>query len=577
MAYSTIRKGSNHADVKTWQDYLKGQGYNISASGTFDDATLDATKKYQASMGLTTDGIVGKNTWASMNTGNNTTNTANTKNIPEIFGADASLVEQANSSFSGSDELKEKESNKNTYADKYLDYTSNTNIVDENTKNLMNGKLEDYLSPEIAQADTYIKEQLAQIQSGKTSWSDQLSGAINDYLNRDKFEYDVDNDQLFQQALASAMNSGKTAMQDTIGQASALTGGYGSTYATSVGNQAYNSFIEDAYNNLPEYYQMALEAYQAEGQEMLNRVNILGSADDREYGRMVDAYNLTSDYRNNLWNEGFNEWTTTTSNAINYGNFLLNENQTIANNLKGAYDISANEYELKYTQEYNDWYSSVENAWKTIGLQNSDAWANKNYEQTERWNQKDLDYKYANLDFEKEQFNYSKGDTNNDGKVDDEEKAALNQNIDDIPKEISTKASKYKTNEELASYLDAQEAAGLITAEESEYLYGVYHSPEAKKNVNISTGALGNNFKVNKGDNFDVYVDGEPYRVENHGKVTNTKTVENLDKEGASDKSIFLYNGNAYVKWSNNYYKVGATSIIGIKTKGYENLVKALS
>jgi hypothetical protein len=48
------------------------------------------------------------------------------------------------------------------------------------------------------------------------------------------------------------MNSGKSAMQDTIGQASALTGGYGSTYATSAGNQAYNAFIEDAYNNLPE-------------------------------------------------------------------------------------------------------------------------------------------------------------------------------------------------------------------------------------------------------------------------------------------------------------------------------------
>ena len=81
--------------------------------------------------------------------------------------------------------------------------------------------------------------------------------------NREDFEYDVDKDPLFQQALASAMNSGKTAMQDTIGQASALTGGYGSTYATSVGNQAYNAYIEDAYNNLPEYYNMALQAYQA--------------------------------------------------------------------------------------------------------------------------------------------------------------------------------------------------------------------------------------------------------------------------------------------------------------------------
>ena len=76
--------------------------------------------------------------------------------------------------------------------------------------------------------------------------------------NRDKFSYDVDNDVLFQQYLASSMASGKTAMQDTMGQASALTGGYGSTYATSAANQQYNAYIQDAYNNLPEYYQMAM-------------------------------------------------------------------------------------------------------------------------------------------------------------------------------------------------------------------------------------------------------------------------------------------------------------------------------
>ena len=40
-----------------------------------------------------------------------------------------------------------------------------------------------------------------------------------------------------------------------------MTGGYGSTYATTAGNQAYNAFIEDAYDNLPQYYQMAMEAY----------------------------------------------------------------------------------------------------------------------------------------------------------------------------------------------------------------------------------------------------------------------------------------------------------------------------
>ena len=396
MAYSTIRKGVVSDDVKTWQDFLKGQGYNISVDGNFGDETDKYTRDWQSNNGLTADGIVGKNTWASMNTTNNAnTNTATqtTNNIPEIFGADKSMVEEGLSTFEGSDKFKESQANTAARAEEAQNFLSNKDIVSQDIKDKANSQLSDYLSPEIAQADSYIKEQLALIQGNKTSWTDQLNSARNDYLNRDPFEYDVDNDQLFQQALASAMNSGKTAMQDTIGQASALTGGYGSTYATTAGNQAYNQLIEDAYNNLPEYYQMAMEAYQMEGQEMLNRINILDAADNKEFSRWVDSYNLTSDYRNNLWNEGFNEWTTTTSNAINYGNFLLNENQTTSNNLKNAYDIAANETNTLYTQEWNDWNRKIENVWNVINYQNSDAWQTKNFNESVR--QADREF-YAN-------------------------------------------------------------------------------------------------------------------------------------------------------------------------------------
>ena len=444
MAYSTIRKGSSNEDVKTWQDFLKGQGYNIATDGIFGDETDSATKDWQTNNGLTVDGIVGTNTWASMNIGNNTnTNNSsatdnNAKSIPDILGADKSLVEKGLSSFEGSDELKGLENEKNEYKDKAQEFLSNTDIVDENTKKEMNSQLSDYLSPEIDKANAWLSSQLEKIQSGKTSYTDQMNGLMDKIMNRDPFEYDVDNDQLFQQALASAMNSGKTAMQDTIGQASSLTGGYGSTYATNVGNQAYNQFIEDAYNNLPEYYQMALEAYQMEGQDLYNQFNMLSTADANEWSKMVQGYDATMQYSNTLYDRGFNEWSTTVNNAINKGNFQLNEHSTIANNLMGAYDISANEYETKYSEEWNNWNREIENAWNVIGMQNSDAWNQKNfdesvrqfdlnYDQTERWNQADLDYKYANLNFEKEQFNYSKGDTNNDGVVDDEEKKKKNK------------------------------------------------------------------------------------------------------------------------------------------------------
>ena len=55
--------------------------------------------------------------------------------------------------------------------------------------------------------------------------------ALQAYLNREDFQYDVDADALYQQYKDRYVELGKTAMQDTMGKAVALTGGYGSSYA----------------------------------------------------------------------------------------------------------------------------------------------------------------------------------------------------------------------------------------------------------------------------------------------------------------------------------------------------------
>lgn len=75
------------------------------------------------------------------------------------------------------------------------------------------------------------------------------------------FKYDVNEDALYQQAVERYKQMGKLAMEDTMGQASALTGGYGNSYAATVGNQAYQSYMQEASDALPEYYQRALDEY----------------------------------------------------------------------------------------------------------------------------------------------------------------------------------------------------------------------------------------------------------------------------------------------------------------------------
>ncbi|MCU0428173.1 MAG: N-acetylmuramidase family protein [Candidatus Kapabacteria bacterium] len=58
-----LKLNSTGSDVKDWQNFLIAQKLlSGKASGTFDKATLDATKKFQTAQKLTSDGIVGNET-----------------------------------------------------------------------------------------------------------------------------------------------------------------------------------------------------------------------------------------------------------------------------------------------------------------------------------------------------------------------------------------------------------------------------------------------------------------------------------------------------------------------------------
>ena len=158
------------------------------------------------------------------------------------------------------------------------------------------------------QAMNYTNSLLSQLNSGRTSYTDQITALMKDYQNREKFSYDASTDAMFQQMLASSMNSGQMAMQDTIGQAAALTGGYGNTYGTAAGNAAYNQYISDAYSNLPDYYNLALDAYNMEGDKMLSELALLQDADNAEYSRLLNSYNASLDAANNMYDREYTKY-----------------------------------------------------------------------------------------------------------------------------------------------------------------------------------------------------------------------------------------------------------------------------
>jgi hypothetical protein len=235
---------------------------------------------------------------------------------------------------------------------------SKLNGVDQSTYDRMNSQFQ--VSSAYQDAMAKVQSLLDQISSGKTSYTDQVKGLMDKIQNREEFSYDMDSDVMFQQYLSSMMASGKTAMQDTMGQAVALTGGYGSSYAQSVGNQAYNSFVKGAYDQVPEFYNMALQTYQMEGDELYKQYSMLSEADAQEYARLVDSWNM---------------------------------NNTNAQQM--------------YSQEYQKWADDVANATNLAGLQNSDWWNNKNYEESVRQFDKNYSLQQQQLALQKSQASKS--------------------------------------------------------------------------------------------------------------------------------------------------------------------------
>ncbi len=134
----------------------------------------------------------------------------------------------------------------------------------------------------------------AALQSDRT-YAAQYAKAINDYVNRGKFTYDFNADPVYNQYKDSYTRQGRLAMKDTMGQAAALTGGYGNSYAQTAGQQVYNNYMQKLNDVVPQLSESAYSRYVQEGQDMLNKAKALGDADQTEYARLLQDYTIASD------------------------------------------------------------------------------------------------------------------------------------------------------------------------------------------------------------------------------------------------------------------------------------------
>lgn len=259
---ATYKNGSSGTEVKKLQQSLIDAGYNVGSSGAdgiYGSNTAAAVKKYQQDNGLTVDGIAGEQTLGKLYG----TSGAQTSNVPQQKTPQQTAPQQAQ-----------------VATPKYP-----TNTYDPVS------------DAAYQQALSALQNAQKQMPTYAGTYDQQLQDVYNQIVGRDKFSYDMNADALYQQYADQYKLGGEMAMMDTIGQASALTGGYGNSYAQMVGQQTYQGYLQKLNEVMPELYGMALDQYNAEGDRLYDQYAMLGDMADDEYGKYQDSLN---DYWQNI-------------------------------------------------------------------------------------------------------------------------------------------------------------------------------------------------------------------------------------------------------------------------------------
>ena len=167
-------------------------------------------------------------------------------------------------------------------------------------------------------SDDLFTKYLDKSQSDFSSpYTEKKNKAMTDIENIGDFKYDFADDPMYAAIRDNYARQGKLAMQDTVGKASAATGGYGNSYAASAGAQAYNQYMAQTSEMIPELYQMAYTLHADKKNDAYKKASLYDSLEATDYSRRLDdisrAYNdygAAASRADTAYNRDFNEKST---------------------------------------------------------------------------------------------------------------------------------------------------------------------------------------------------------------------------------------------------------------------------
>lgn len=316
--YNQLSYGSSGKEVEDLQNALNKAGnYNLDVDGQYGPATQNAVRDYQHQNGLDEDGIAGDQTLGKLYSVEQSPSAENQQTPTEALPT----------------------------APDYSKYQ-----YDPST------------DAAYQQALQALQQAQQQLPTYNGTYDQQLQNIYDQIVNREKFSYDINKDALYQQYADQYVQMGKMVAEDTMGKAAAMTGGYGNSYAQTVSQQAYQDYLRQLNEVVPELHAMAFDRYSQEGQDLLNQFALLGDMKSDEYARYQDALNQywqEVSYKKQLADDAYNQGYTASRDQIadqqwqDSFDYQKQQDEQAQENWQKEYDFAVKQYTDSQNRSYS--------------------------------------------------------------------------------------------------------------------------------------------------------------------------------------------------------------------------------
>lgn len=292
-----------------------------------------------------------------------------------------------------------------------------------------------------AAKSTLQKTEKAKPAAYTSKYGTQITELADAIANRKGFSYDYTKDALYQNYKDQYQRQAQLGMQNATAQAAALSGGYGNSYAATAGNLAYQENMASLNNVIPSLYEAAYNRYQNDLDNQRADLTMYQGLEDTDYARYRDE---VGDWQNNR-------------------------------------DYYAGRADAAYNKDFDAYGANVSNKQWMYEQKNANAQWKQQQDASNYWQKKDFGLSKKEQDssnyWKKKEYELAKkAKTASVSASGSSRSGSGSKKTSAIPADIKAKVKSLANDKDkkgIVKYLNNMEKNGLLTAEQSDYLWEV--------------------------------------------------------------------------------------------------------